>query len=191
MSEEKTLKKKVRILQRDDGKVFPHSAQLEVMPHMRPGWKKIYDDKTSEIILDAATAQQLNPNSVSKREQMLIEENAMLREQLAQAQGMIKNPETFAPPAVPMQPGETPLPSKTNAVDLTAPPPIDDDEPIQFAPEPEMHSESKLSRTKNADLIAYAKELNHEVVIPADAEKDDLVALCLEQQAIYKAKVEG
>ena len=186
MSKNKMPSKKIRILQREDGAVFTHTAQLEIMPTMRPGWKLVYADGKSEIVLDKATAQQLDPNTVSQREQTLIEENATLREQLAQAQGMINSPVT-APAAAPLQPGETPLPPD-GPTDLTQPGSVDEGT-VQFAPEPKMIAPSNLKRMGDEKLKAYAKELNNEVVIPDDADKDALVELCIAQQEIYKAKV--
>ena len=186
---EKIVKRKVRILQRDDGVVFTHTKVLEANPRMRPGWKVVHEgDTPDEIVLDAATVQQLDPNTTSAREHALIEQNALLREQLAQMQGMLNNPLSVPTPEIPEQPGETPIPAPPPDIpDLTTPGEIKE-ESIPFRPEPEMYSESAMGRMKNDDLIVYAKDLNNDVEIPAEYTKESLVELCLAQQEVYKAK---
>ncbi len=172
--------RKIRILQRDDGAIFARTPVLEAMPNMYPGTKVIEADGTASIILDKASAKQLNPNSTTARENALIDENASLREQLAQAQGFTDAPEakveTKAEVASGMEKGETPLPPEDFA-DLSLPKDPD---------APKLEARSTMIRWGTERLIKHAKNLNPSVEIPEDALKETLVDLCVKQQDLYR-----
>jgi hypothetical protein len=184
-----TNETKLRILQRDDGAIFTFAPELESNPRLHPGWLVKKTDGSSEVVLDVAKAVQLNPNSITEREKSLIDENARLREQLANAQGMnFSKPQqakTAAPAAETLLPGETPLPSDKPEVINLAAIPEEELEPVKFAPEPTIYSDSQLNRMRKEDLFSHAKDLNRAVVIPDGVSRPDLVQICIAEQKAY------
>jgi hypothetical protein len=192
----KTERNRIAILQRADGAVFTRTAALEARADMHPGIQINYDDGTSSVELDQATVKDLDPNTISGRERALMAENAELRERLAQALGMKFNnsataAKPFAPEAPKLAPGETLLPPPpASFADLTRPAVVED-EPLVFAPEPTMLSESKLGTMNKTTLTAHARDVDRTVVIPDEATKAQLIDICVQAQKAYQARVNG
>ncbi|GEM_PF-5074195 len=189
------VKKKLRVLIRDDGAEFAYTPVLEVNARMVPGWKIIYEgDEPDEIIPDKATARELNPNSVSQRELKQQEEIARLREQLAQIQGFENNPVSAQMVEdTPMQPGETPLPEAPpidELVNLTdaAETPIAE-EPIEFTPEPKLMTPSAIMQASKAKLAAQIKDMTGEVIDPDSVDRDFLREACNDAQEAYTERM--
>lgn len=167
MDDEQTEGTRVRICKRKDGTIFTWTPVLDALPNMRPGWLNIDVDGTRSVTLDVATSHDLDGRTMSKREQDLIDENARLRLNLAEANSL-------APAAIELQPGESAI------TDLTAPT-TEDEAPIELA-EPQCYSDSTLQAMRKADLVSHLKSLDADLVVPAHLGKQDLIALCLERQ---------
>lgn len=172
---------KLRIVQRKDGAIFTWTPVLDAMPEMVAGWLHMHEDGKREIVLDRATSRELDPSTVSQRERLLIEENARLRELLAQAgTGIPALPDALSSSVATSE--EVPLPPPIeNVEDLTIPVP-DEDEPIQFQPEPPVLTRSRLRAMTKAEIEAHIFTHKRDMVIPAAASKDELIEFALEAQ---------
>ena len=178
MGDEKNVKDKMRIVRRDDSKLFVWSPALDARADMRAGYLYIYEDGSRDCILDRATRQELDTRTVSQRERGLIDENADLRNRVAELEGL--------PPLggqhTSLAPGESPIGplAPDQVIDLTNPAPADE-ESIELA-RPEFYTPSKLQTMHKPDLASHARSFAPDLEIPDEMLKDDLVALCLDLQ---------
>jgi len=173
MENEKQLKEKLRIAQRKDGVIFTWQSAFDTHQDKRAGWLYIYEDGSRTVTLDVAASRDLDASTFSQREQKLIEENAQLRDGLAQAQGL-----------APLGEQEIPLPTDPSMgpefVNLTQPSPVDE-EPIQFA-ERQFCTPSTLQTMRKVDLVSHARSFQDDADVSSDMRKDDLITLCLALQ---------
>jgi hypothetical protein len=183
MSTDKKIDRKVRILQRTDGQIFAWSPILEAKPDMHPGQQFFYADGSQQVQLDRSAKRDLDVSTVTQREALIMDENVQLRQQIAD---LIANRQSAPlPPPVPLAQGETPIPSmpageeEIDLTDIDVPP----EEPVAFAPEPVMMTESALSNLRKDEICSHIVDLDRAAKWPASSTKADLVQLALELQA--------
>lgn len=136
MSEEKTIAKKLRILQRKDGAIFGWTPILDRRNDMHAGWQTIYEDGTQTVQLDKASLRDLDTSKVSEREKALIEENAKLRNQLAEVQGFApRDPEKPIWAKIPEEEGVLLTGTEAQEQEMQFAPEDDAETPIPIEPE--------------------------------------------------------
>jgi len=180
MGKQKAVKRRVRICKRTDGTIFTWSPVLDANSGMHPGWLTVFEDGTREVILDVATAKELDSRTMSQREQGLISQNAQLREDLAEARGLV----IMADEKSSLLPGESEIETPTASQvgeDEPVVPASDEEEPVVPA-SPDVYSMSRLNAMRKDKLAVHARSLDPELSVPEHLTKQELVDLCVNLQ---------
>ena len=112
----KEVDRKIRILIKEsDSSHITFDPKVEHKPELYPGYLVIFTDGSRQIEMDKVRASELDTKNTSAREQALINENAKLRNQIAESQGITQAPVFQEQPEQPveapeLEAGETALP---------------------------------------------------------------------------------